>query len=251
MMAAYAAVANGGVLVKPQICEKIVDCEGKIVENHEGAVPVRRVISQETARRLGAMLKAVVDSGTGGKAAVAGLSIAGKTGTSQKLDSGTYSKTRSYASFIGYLPLERPCLLVGVVIDEPADNLMGGTAAAPLFRKIITQVMSHPDLEYAELILKDRPRDRTVVAAGMASPAAAAVAAAAPERRAAVKDTAKSGRMVPDCVGRDARDAVNLINARGMVPYLVGSGIVRRQNPSAGSTVSAAQPCTLVCSFGG
>ena len=134
-------------------------------------MPVRRVVSGETARRLCVLLKGVVDSGTGKKAAIPHVNVAGKTGTAQKLESGTYSKTRSWASFIGFLPADHPMLLCGVVIDEPAANLMGGTAAAPAFQKIMTQIISRPGLDYAEKILNNAPSlQHDSIAGAMALP---------------------------------------------------------------------------------
>jgi len=155
MMAAYGAIANHGVLVKPQICEKVVADDGSVIEQSP-VQPVRRVVSEETAVRLCRMFKGVVDSGTGKKAAIDDIAVAGKTGTAQKLDGKSYSKTRSWASFIGFLPSDRPLLLCGVVIDEPANNLMGGTAAAPAFKEIMTQIISRPGLDYADRILNFR-----------------------------------------------------------------------------------------------
>jgi membrane peptidoglycan carboxypeptidase len=243
MMVAYAAVANGGILVKPRICEKIVNSDGTVAER-TAVQPVRRVLSEENAKRLALMLKAVVDSGTGKNASIFDVPVAGKTGTSQKIEAGTYSSTRSWASFIGFFPVENPVLLCGVVIDEPANNLMGATAAAPAFKKIATQVISHPGLEYAERILDNGPATQLRIAA-----------APQPSRglheTVALSEKSDAGWMIPDCVGRDVRDAVNLINLRGLVPCVVGAGIVRRQSLPAGNLTTTATICTLVCSFGG
>lgn len=253
MMVAYAAVANGGILVKPQICEKIVNSDGSIAEKAE-IQPVRRVVSEETAKRLGLMFKAVVDSGTGKNASIADITIAGKTGTSQKIESGTYSRTRSWASFIGFFPVDNPVLLCGVVIDEPANNLMGATAAAPAFKKIATQIISHPGLEYAERILNNRPASRPQLADALRKGAPSAVAASAAGAAIPLvksEERADYPGLVPDCIGKDARDAVNLMNLRGLVPFVVGAGIVRRQSLPAGDLTSTVKACTLVCSFGG
>jgi len=247
-MVAYAAVANGGILVKPQICEKIVNSDGSIAEKAE-IQPVRRVISEETAKRLGLMFKAVVDSGTGKNASIADITVAGKTGTSQKIESGTYSRTRSWASFIGFFPVDNPVLLCGVVIDEPANNLMGATAAAPAFKKIATQIISHPGLEYAERILNNRPASRPQLADALRKGASPSAGVVPPLEKSA--ERADGPGLVPDCVGKDARDAVNLMNLRGLVPFVVGAGIVRRQSLPAGDLTSTVKACTLVCLFGG
>jgi cell division protein FtsI (penicillin-binding protein 3) len=261
MMLAYATVANGGVLLSPQICEKVVAPDGAVGEQSKEK-PVRRVLSQETARRLCVMLKAVVDSGTGKNAGISNLSIAGKTGTAQKLDAEGYSKTRSWASFMGFLPIDHPSLLCGIIIDEPADNLMGGTAAAPAFKKVVTQIISHPSLEFAEKILKNRQiivRDddeknpeNTAVAKVNASVGKPAVANALPGMPVhAAAPSAVDPKAVPDCIGKDARDAIHLFGSHGLVPHVIGAGTVRRQIPAAGSLTNGTPACTLVCSFGG
>jgi cell division protein FtsI (penicillin-binding protein 3) len=253
MMVAYAAVANSGIMVKPQIYEKIVTGEGAVVAR-SAVKPVRRVIDEGTSRRLCAMLKTVVDSGTGKNAGITDIAVAGKTGTSQKLDKEGYSKTRSWASFIGFLPVGHPVLLCGVVIDEPAANLMGGTTAAPAFRKIITEIISRPGLEYAEKVLNNRAAPaREVTAETFTGTGAMPLADAmnTVRRKNSAKTTAGGGFAIPDCLGKDVRDAVNLINRFGLVPFVIGAGTVQRQRPPAGTVNETAQPCTLICAFGG
>jgi cell division protein FtsI/penicillin-binding protein 2 len=249
LMSAYAAVANRGIMVSPLICEKIITDTKKVIEQ-PAVKPVRRVLPEETAHRLCAMLKMVVDSGTGKKAAIPDVAVAGKTGTSQKLEGGVYSKTKSWASFVGFLPVNNPVLLCGVVIDEPADNLMGGTAAAPVFRKIMTQIISHPGLEYAEKILNNPavPENGPMKGKGMVLTASAQTAVPVDSAGA---DENFGMRSVPDCRGRDARDAINIINLHGLVPFVIGAGVVQHQCPPAGSLRTTAHACTLVCAFGG
>jgi cell division protein FtsI/penicillin-binding protein 2 len=153
MMMAYASIVNGGVLLTPIITEKVVRNDGTVTDS---AVvrPVRRVMSEESAVRLRRMMKVVVDSGTGRHAAVAGLAVAGKTGTSRKPEAGGYSRTRHWSSFIGFLPVESPTLLCGVVIDEPTGATGGGAVAAPAFRRIMMQALAHPELEFSRRVLR-------------------------------------------------------------------------------------------------
>ncbi len=135
---AYAAIANGGVLMRPYIVSDILDSEGRVVKRFEPE-PVRRVISERTSRILTEILETVVqDGGTAVNASVLGNRVAGKTGTSRKIDSqsGRYSRTRYYSSFVGYVPCQNPKLAMIVVIDEPKGAIYGGEVAAPVFRKI-------------------------------------------------------------------------------------------------------------------
>lgn len=130
---AFAAVANGGLLVRPHLVERV------------GGEPVpqpapERIMSRATARKLDRMLRTVVsDGGTGTLAQVQGYEIAGKTGTANKIDEGTgeYSDSRYLASFVGYAPASRPELLIAVAVDEPTQGAYyGGVAAAPAFEQI-------------------------------------------------------------------------------------------------------------------
>jgi membrane peptidoglycan carboxypeptidase len=242
MMLPYAAVANGGVLVSPRIVGKVIDPHGNIIDSGAYA-PVRRVLSETVAARLRLMLRDVVENGTGKKAAVPGVAVAGKTGTSQKPDSGSYSRTRSWSSFIGFAPVNAPLLVCGIVIDEPAGGEMGGEAAAPVFNEILMQILSHPELEFAEKMLQKSPAPATVVRNGN------------PEQpEASLPDTVKReaiGDGVPLCIGKDLRDAVNLVNSRGFRPVAVGYGRVSRQMPEAGAKVTPAAACTLYCAMEG
>lgn len=131
---AYAAIANGGTLVTPHLLTRV----------GERPVPVaapERVISEETAAQLDAMLRRVVSDadGTGTAAAVRGYEVAGKTGTAQKYDPalGAYSTTRYVPSFVGYLPADDPQLVIAVTVDEPSmGSIYGGDVAAPAFEQI-------------------------------------------------------------------------------------------------------------------
>jgi cell division protein FtsI (penicillin-binding protein 3) len=128
MAAAYSAIANGGVLVKP-----------RLVMNGADSPVGRRVISYRTARRLESMLEGVLGpTGTAPEAAVAGYDIAGKTGTAEKAVAGGYSQSRFVASFIGFAPARDARLLVAVMVDEPKGSHTGGEVAAPAFERIAT-----------------------------------------------------------------------------------------------------------------
>jgi cell division protein FtsI/penicillin-binding protein 2 len=208
----FASIANDGVLVEPRIVEKIINTGSTIIDSTRYR-PVRRVISADIAKRLRAMMCGVVNGGTGVKAAISGISVGGKTGTSQKVDklTGLYSDKKGWSSFIGFLPAESPMLLGAVIIDEPANSETGGAAAAPVFRKIMTQIISHPQLEYAEKIL----HQGASVDSG----------------------DAQKGRPIPDVCGMPAETAVHFLNAEQIPCEFVGekNGTVAFQAPKAGS----------------
>ena len=144
MVSAVAALANGGVLMKPYVVSEVRDAQGKTLREILPQVK-RRVVSPETARTVTSILEGVVTDGTGTKAAIPGFRVAGKTGTAQKIDprTGAYSSTLFVGSFVGFVPADNPRLAMIVVIDEPQGENWGGTVAAPVFRRVGEQVLNY------------------------------------------------------------------------------------------------------------
>jgi cell division protein FtsI (penicillin-binding protein 3) len=131
MAAGYAAIANGGMLRTPRLVAQV---DGERVEPEDDE---RRVISESTAKQLRGMLEGVLaPGGTASEVEVPGYVLAGKTGTAQKAENGTYSETDYVASFVGFAPASKPELLVAVVVDEPVYEHSGGAVAAPVFGDI-------------------------------------------------------------------------------------------------------------------
>jgi cell division protein FtsI/penicillin-binding protein 2 len=130
MMAGYAAIADGGILRRPQLIEKVGEDPVHEPKGH-------RVISAAVAAQVREMLEGVLQAGgTASEVSVPGYTLAGKTGTAQVAEDGTYSETKYVASFIGFAPAQNPKLLVGVVVDQPQGEIYGGSVAAPAFGKI-------------------------------------------------------------------------------------------------------------------
>jgi cell division protein FtsI (penicillin-binding protein 3) len=131
MATGYSAIADGGILRHPSLVESV---GGQPVDHEEGA---HRVITPRTSAQLRQMLEGVLEpGGTASSVSVPGYVLAGKTGTAQKVEDGTYSESKYVASFVGFAPAERPKLLVAVVVDEPLYVHTGGEVAAPVFGKI-------------------------------------------------------------------------------------------------------------------
>jgi cell division protein FtsI/penicillin-binding protein 2 len=130
MIAAYSAIANGGMLRRPQLIEKV---GGESV----GEPPGHRVINSEVAAEIREMLEGVLaPGGTASEVSVPGYTLAGKTGTAQVAENGTYSETKFVASFIGFAPAQNPRLLAAVIVDQPQGDIYGGSVAAPAFGDI-------------------------------------------------------------------------------------------------------------------
>jgi cell division protein FtsI (penicillin-binding protein 3) len=141
---AFAAVANGGNLVRPHVV-RALRAQDESVQRVVAPVVIRRVISPETARTMLTMLRGAVEEGTGKEAALAEYAVAGKTGTAQKVDpaTGRYSHQKVVASFVGAVPAEAPRLVILVMIDEPETLRWGGSIAAPAFREIARDVLKY------------------------------------------------------------------------------------------------------------
>jgi len=165
MTVAMATIANGGKLIMPRIVKSITTSDGKSISSLSPVV-LRQVISPETAREIGDALRGVVsDSGTAAAAAVPGFTIAGKTGTAQKVDPrGGYEEGKYVVSFAGYLPAEHPEFVGLVVLDDAQTSKpelnYGGLVAGPIFSHLAEKAARYLDLEPHEEIRKALPVER-------------------------------------------------------------------------------------------
>jgi len=159
---AYGAIANGGKLMQPYFIRRIEDGEGKVVQEYHPSV-VRQVISKQTADLLAECLQEVVEKGSGKPAQLEGYTVAGKTGSAQKVIEGWrgYAPGRFVASFIGFAPVSEPRIVCIVVVDEPKGSHWGATCAAPAFREIVQGTL------WCMKVPPDRPVDLQQTALGM------------------------------------------------------------------------------------
>jgi cell division protein FtsI (penicillin-binding protein 3) len=142
---AMGAIANGGKLMRPYVVKSVVDESGRTVEQTYPKM-VRRVLSSETAEKVTRILELVAsDKGTAPEAAITGFKVAGKTGTSQKVDPKTkrYSTDKYVAIFVGFVPVNQPRLVILVMVDEPKGIVYGGVVSAPAFREIGLWSLNH------------------------------------------------------------------------------------------------------------
>lgn len=203
---AYAAIANGGVLMQPHVVKGILSTDGGL-ETEIQPQQIRRVINQETARLLTDMLVGVVERGTGQEARINGVRIAGKTGTAQQLTAGEYGKQNYTASFVGYYPAEKPRVAMIVMLDRPVTSIYGGTTAAPIFRRIVQKTMT--------MLQLDAATQKQIAASSEA-------------------DTV----IVPDIRGLAVETADSVLRRLGLRADMTsGTGLVLRQNPATGSRI--------------
>ena len=147
MACAMSVIANGGELVKPRVVQTIQDKHGEVIKSFEPET-VRRVLSESTAATMRDILSGVVSDGTGQRASVEGYKVAGKTGTSQKIEpNGTYSHSKFIGSFVGFAPAEDPRIVVVVILDQPHPLYYGGVVAAPVFSKVARDALRYLDIK--------------------------------------------------------------------------------------------------------
>ncbi|MBO4437593.1 MAG: transpeptidase family protein [Fibrobacter sp.] len=149
MAMAYAAVANGGVLMEPMIVREWRDAKDSVIEKRQ-PTPVRRVISESTASTIRSMLYRVVNSGTAKKVVSKKLPdvlFGGKTGTAEKFNQETqkYDRDHQVASFIGLAPVEDTRYVCLVLVDDPQGKHVGGLTAGPIFRRIMEGIYYNPE----------------------------------------------------------------------------------------------------------
>lgn len=283
MAMAYCALANGGNLLVPRVALEARDMKGDVVERFS-PVTVRRVLTDRTAKTMQDFCKEVVLKGTGTKAAVNGIEVAGKTGTSQKAIDGAYQKGKYVASFIGFAPASAPRVVCLVVLDEPdAHSYYGGESSAIVFSKIIEGINLSTDLFYnagtANIAMGDDGAGRKRVPSFLRLTSEAAIDRAAecglvvqcprvkgivysqtpdPGTYVGPRDEVKlmvrveqskpeAAESVPDVAGLSIREARRLLLGCGLDCVVRGFGIVERQEPAAGSLVSRAVKVILFC----
>ena len=145
------AVANDGILMKPQFVRRAFDSQGKTVVSFNPK-PVRRVVHSGVAKSLNKMLVSVVSNeGTATRARLSGFDVAGKTGTTKKLIEGRYSNRHHVASFVGFFPADDPEIVITVVVDEPKMKKgltgYGGSVAAPAFQRLGKKIIAYMGLK--------------------------------------------------------------------------------------------------------
>ncbi|MEE2637715.1 MAG: penicillin-binding protein [Acidobacteriota bacterium] len=236
MATAMSVIANGGELVAPRLVRAQLSADGR------QEVPVRvirRAISERTASTLTRIMEDVVSRGTARRARVPGYTVAGKTGTSEKiLPGGGYSKTDHVASFGGFVPSTRPELTILVVVDDVAR--FGGLVAAPVFQRIAEAVLRHR----GTLPNVDAPPPILVGAPDASEPAVRTVAVSAPMSEPVSPIGTDEGRM-PDLVGMSARTALQTVTELGLTTQVSGRGFVSEQWPAAEEFIVDGQAVTL------
>jgi cell division protein FtsI (penicillin-binding protein 3) len=243
MVAAFAAVANGGRLMQPRIVRALLDAHGREARRFEPEV-VRQVLAPDTARVLTGIMTTVVREGTGRNATIAGYQVAGKTGTAQKLDPAArrYSRAPGVLSFAGFAPADDPRIAMLVMLDEPKNERWGSEAAAPIWAAIAREALRH---------LNVPPRDTTPVAIVRGDPIEAGTER--PTGRPGVEALARpvtltgssEPAVMPPLWGLSLRHAMDQLAPLDVRVEIAGRGVVVGQAPAPGTPLEPGTACRL------
>ena len=248
LITALSTIANDGVMMKPFIIKGIVDKQGQVMREYRPQV-VRKVISPSTAKRLTSILTDVVgaEDGTGKRARIENVNVAGKTGTSQKFDFSrhVYSSERVRTSFMGFFPSEAPQVVMLVVLDEPQRDKWGGVASAPVFKSIGEQMLTCFKTQIRENISPVRKEGLP------GSEKIRLVSSTAAMHQQDQAETVSPGdALMPDFRGLTIREVLRKAREKSLEIKVVGNGWAVSQSPAHGVPLVRNRSCTIAFSTG-
>ena len=240
LITALSTIANGGVLMKPYIVRGFTDKNNQPIKMFAPEA-VRRVVSPDTARRMAVMLTDVVgaEDGTGKRAHIMNVAVAGKTGTAQKFDfaRGSYSSEKVRTSFIGFFPSDNPQVVILVMLDEPQRDKWGGVAAAPVFKNIGEQILNcfKTNIREAPAFDPQPVHDLQLVSAD----------ASLMEDLAVESNEIDDESRMPDFKGLTLREALKMARSRSIELRVSGNGWATKQVPAPGSDLGEDRLCKV------
>ena len=223
----YAAIANGGFLLKPYVVERIEKYDDTIIKNQRNTK--KRILSQSNSEKLGLMLSHTVENGSAKSAAIDGWNVAGKTGTSKKLINGQYSEKEFISSFVGYFPYENPQLLCLIIIDSPdvSRNLhWGGISAAPVFKSVMDRIIN-----IDKSITISRSKNLRVKTEPILI-----------QKNYKLKIEYVD---MPNLIGKTVQDAFSDLKKVGIKPQISGRGLIVSQSIEPGTKIEKESICIL------
>lgn len=241
LITAFSALINGGVLYEPQILSKRINHNGELEYEFEPK-QIRRVVSEQTSTVMKNILRGVVKNGTGKNADIEFISVGGKTGTSQKLVDGSYSKAQYNSSFIGFFPVEDPQVVCLILVNSPDVGKYGGLVAAPIFKSVASRIVEKDFDRFEKYIDETFKQKLLITSLGKEN-------TTADSDQIKVKEVIlPSDKLMPNLVNCSVRDAINALTRMGVKYKINGSGIVINQSITPGSNIRTNEVCILNCS---
>jgi len=271
MVMAYAAIANGGLLMKPILVKEVWDNNGDVIYEAQPEV-IREVMSRETAERVKEVLVGVVERGTGRKSRISGFQIAGKTGTAQKSMPGQagYTRGKYVTTFGGFFPAQNTRYAIFIALDEPKEHKWGGESAAPLCRDLIESAIFADNgflSESPAYLVNNAPgnKDRYEVIRATHEVSDTERKRNEDEEESHIYNlvfpgtdahgngdrsypfvkSSTAGVRMPDVSGMSIREAFKTLSRDGFKVRARGVGRVVKQNPVAGTNCSGEDICLL------
>ena len=247
LITAYCAVINGGMLYEPHILKHKTDKNGKVIFENSPVI-VRKVISEETSNRVRKMLRSAVENGTGDLAELEMIKVGGKTGTTQKIIDGKYSKEKYNASFIGFFPLDNPQLVCLVIVNSPKKEKYGGKVAAPIFRSIAERTIETDLIKFQQKENENVTTENRFITSENNFDENVRATALVDVQNKEVNNPKYDYNIMPDLRGRSIKDALISLNMLGLKYEIKGSGLVKYQSIQPGRKIKTDQVCRLNCS---
>lgn len=246
LIMAYSAIVNGGILYEPHILKSATD-KSSVVKYESSPVAVRRVISEETSARIKKILRRAVKNGTGHLADLEEISVGGKTGTSQQIISGKYSRQKYHASFIGFFPADNPQLVCLVIVNSPQTEKYGGKVAAPIFKKIAERIINTDlkNFQQREKYIESKTVDEHILKTISDNDNKKKIINVSYVQENNELKKNYDNNLMPDLKGRTVREALISLNLLGLKYDIRGSGIVVSQSINPGIRIKQNQVCRL------
>jgi cell division protein FtsI (penicillin-binding protein 3) len=238
---ALGAIANDGRLMKPYVVRQILDQKGNPVKEFSPQA-VRQVLSPETARVMRRLLLRVTESGgTAPQAAIEGIQVGGKTGTAQKVSQETkhYAPGKYVSTFMGFLPVENPSLVILVMLDEPKGSHYGGVVCAPVFKGIAEQTLSIMGVRRpATVVPYEPPQEKPDMTPWL-------MAQKPKEDENGPSLEPQTRQTMPDLRGMSMRKVLDVMKGYEVPVAFVGSGRAVTQWPLPGTALSQKTRCQI------
>ncbi len=237
LASAYAAIANGGYLIKPSLIKQILSAKGEVIYSEKPEI-IRKIGNPEIMETVKDMLVDVVQYGTGEKAKIKGWSIAGKTGTAYKFIDGAYSN-KYISNFAGFFPAEKPQVVGVIILDEPKYGYhWGGYGAAPVFRRIAQRIINVDDSikhhkkekRPTETVIANNDNEKSLIALSTVN---------------SLKKYQDGYAIVPNVRGMSIRKAKSILKQSNLRAKFEGSGQVVWQSPAPGTKKLPGTICTI------
>lgn len=244
MITAYSAIINGGILYQPQIIKKVVAHDGTVLTENTPK-EIRRVISSKTSADMRNIFVGVVNKGTGKNAKLDFITVGGKTGTSQRLVNGSYSKTNYNSSFIGFFPADDPKIICFVLVNSPKKGRYGGQVAAPIFKNVAQRIIN-TDVNYFEEQPEDKQNNVKVVFTSNKQEDKQ-IPSTQPTKILTNDLNSFSKSKMPDLSNYSLRDGIKILSELGIKYRVNGSGVIVSQSIKPGENISKGLVCNLDC----